>query len=425
MKPRTALYATLLLLGLAALPLLAGPALAQATFWVLSEGAPLRDARSGQAQVLAVLPRGEQVRVLESGGPWAKVRDSHGYEGWMYQGHLTSAAPPPALASLFEPLPKSQILADMADTSRSSRSQGPVKDAGSDTLWALVDMRLTQEQLTAFLKEGGIGEYAATQPFVRGPAPQFPALTPAAPYGGDAERRVGLNLADLVVRRMARPAFGMALQRYVNLVGLTVARYAPGPVPPLRVIVLESPAIVSFHLPGAAVMLSTGLLAQLENEAQLALVLAHEIAHASLGHGWAHARKADFFRHGHVPDAEGMKSPLFASLLEDMLGYTLRAGIDAKLELDADAAALQMAWRAGYDPQQWPKVLHLLDKAAERAPAPPEGLAAWPRLHPKPAQRLARVQPLLARLPQSGLALATERFRASLPLRGQFGEPHE
>jgi len=420
MKPlRTALLATLLLLCLS------GQALAQTTSWVLSEGAPLRDSRSGEAQVLAVLPRGEQVRVLESGGPWARVRDSHGYEGWMYQGHLTSAAPPPALASLFEPLPKSQILADMADTSRSSRSQGPVKAEGSDTLWALVDMRLTQEQLTAFLKDGGIGEYAATQPFVRGPAPQFPALVPAAPYGGDAERRVGLNLADLIVRRMARPAFGMALQRYVNLVGLGVARFAPGPIPPLRVIVLESPALLSFHLPGATVMLSTGLLSQMENEAQLALLLAHEIAHASLGHGWTRARGAAFFRQGLVPDAAGMGSPLFTALLEDMLGYTLRTGIDPKLELDADAAAVQMAWRAGYDPQQWPKMLHILDKAAANAPAPPTGMSAWPRLHPPLAQRLARVQPLLARLPQSGLALATERFRASLPLRGQFGGPHQ
>jgi len=395
------------------LALAASPVLAQTAFWVLTEGAPLRDGRSGEAQVLAVLPRGQQVRVLESGGPWARVRDDHGYEGWMYQGHLSATPPAPAVASLFEPLQKSRILADMADTARSSRSQGPVKSPDSEALWALVDMQISRDQLAEFLKDGGIGEYATTQPFLRHGPPQFPAIVPAASPGGDAERRVGLNLADRVARRMVRPAFGMSLQRYANLVGLAVARYAPGPLPPFRVVVLESPAALAFHLPGAAVMVSTGLLARLENEAQFALVLAHEIAHLSLGHGWAHARAAQFFREGGVPNAAGMRSPLFTAMLDDMLAYTLRQGIEPRLELDADAAAVQMAWRAGYDPQQWPRVLELLSAAAQDAPAPPEGLRPWTELHPPLAQRLARVRPMLARLPLAGLALDSERFRAN------------
>jgi hypothetical protein len=410
MKPLRPLLIALLLLAT-----LAAPALAS-TFWVLTEGAPLRDGQSGEAQVLAMLPRGEQVQVLESGGaagPWLRVRDSHGYEGFMYQGHLSATPPPPALSSLFEPLEKSRIMADMADSARSSRSTGPDKPGRDDTLWALVDMRLTRAQLSEFLKEGGIGEYASTQPFLRGGAPVFPALAPAAPYGGDAERRVGLGLAELVARRMAKPAFGMALQRYVNLVGLAVARYAPGPVPPFRVVVLESPAIAAFHLPGGVVMLTTGLMAALENEAQLALVLAHEIAHASLGHGWAHARGAQFFRDGGVPNVEGMRSPLFKAMLEDMLAYTLKQGIEPGLELDADAAAVQMAWRAGYDPQQWPRVLQLLDEADKNAPAPPQGMRSWTALHPPLPRRMEHARPMLARLPQSGLALAAERFHAN------------
>ena len=159
-------------------------------------------------------------------------------------------------------------------------------------------------------------------------------------------------------------------------------------------------------------MVSTGLVSALENEAQLALILAHEAAHASLSHVWVRALASQFFRKGGMVDTDGVRSYQFRAMIEDLLVSTLSLGIDPGQEFEADAAAVQMAWRAGYDPQQYPRALALIEAAAQ-VHARREPPLAWPALHPPTAERLARLSPLLARLPQYGLALATERFRAN------------
>jgi len=100
-------------------------------------------------------------------------------------------------------------------------------------------------------------------------------------------------------------------------------------------------------------------------------------------------------------------------MLDDLLATALLRGIDRDLEFAADLAAVGMAFRAGYDPQQLPRALERIEQAAH-GHARQEPPLAWPALHPPVRERLARLQRLLVTLPgQSGLALGTERFRAS------------
>lgn len=386
---------------------------AQDTLWIAVDQAPLRYWRSAESEVLLRLARGAEVQALHPNGSWTRVREPGGQEGWIYKGHLSGSPLPPALASLFDPAPASLILAEAAETARSTRSHAQTKIEGCDSLLAVLDMRLTPETLEDFLRQGGIGEFARVTPQSQGAAPHFPALRALAEPGGETERQLGLNMAANVVRRMAQPTFGVALHRYVNLVGLSVARFAPGNPLPFRAVVLDLPEPVSFSLPGGFVMLSTGLLAALENEAQLALILAHEAAHSSLGHLWSKAQASVFFRNGGRIDKEGVQTRAFAHLLGDLLQTALERGIDRNLEFEADLAAVQMAYRAGYDPQQLPRVFALLDQAGRANPRKDQPLV-WTALHPPTRERLARIRGLLGLLPvQDGLALATERFRSS------------
>jgi len=417
-KSHPLLLATLLTLALCAAsqPERAGAAPAtrpEPAAWVAVDEAPMRYWRSAQAEVMLRLPRGALVLPLNSQGPWVRVREPGGQEGWLYANHLSSSPPLQATGDLFEPPQGSIILAEAAETARSNRSQTEATTGDCDALWAVLDMRLTPEALEDFLEQGGIGEYAHTQRRSRAEAVRFPSFHADARANAEAERQIGLNLAAMVTRRMAKPTFGNVLQRYVNLVGLAVARFAPGRPPHFRAVVLDLPEPVSFSLPGGVVMVSTGLLAALENEAQLACVLAHETAHAALSHLWAGALATQFYRRGGVVDATGVRTQLFTAMLEDLLQTVVVAGIDQKLEFEADLAAVQMAYNAGYDPQQLPRAIERIEKAGhgESRGGPPR---EWSALHPPTAQRLERLQRLLVALPgQNGLALGTERFRAN------------
>jgi beta-barrel assembly-enhancing protease len=419
MNMRALLRAFCLLAACLLLPLAGQAAAAQTpgtALWTGTDKTPLRAERSGEAQVLKDLPRGMPVRLLRCEGAWLYVLEPGGVRGWAYQGHLLASPPAPDGVDLFAPLPGSLVLAEAADTSRSSRSVQPSHSQDTLPLWSVLELPLSRQNLEDFLREGGIGEYARVNPNGPGGPLRLPVLKPAAAPGLDAERLLGLNLAVAVVRRVAKPAFGTQLQRYVNLVGLSVARFAPGHALSHRFVVLDSPAPLSFSLPGGFVMLSTGLIQAMDNEAQLALVLARESAHASLEHVWAGARRTRFFRSGLAMTDQDVKSPLFAQMMEEVLAQVLRRGLDQRQEYEADAAAVQMAYRAGYDPAQLTAAIRNMEHAAKRlqAEAQPGPCARWSERYPPADRRIERVQAQLLRLPlQDGLALGTERFRAN------------
>jgi len=406
-----------IILALLATLVTLGAALAQDALWVRVDAAPLRAGPSAEAEVLTRLKRGAQVRLIQKQPGWRQVSTMPGQDGWLSQGHVSDEQPPPALTSLFDPLPPSMILAEAADSARSTRSHPSARARGCDELQAALDLRLSPELLEDFLRQGGIGEYAKVRPQSQGGQAELPPLRAQAPDGGEAERQVGLNLAACVVRNLAKPTFGVALTRYVNLVGLAVARHAPGRLQRFCVVVLDLPEPVSFSLPGGLVMLSTGLLGALENEAQLALILAHEASHAALAHVWARALNAPFFTQGGVVDAQGVDSPMFAAMLGELQDIVLVRGLDRAVEFEADAAAVEMAYRAGYDPKQLPRAIRRIEEAGLRHGGAPEReapLKNWASLHPPTPERVARVRMLLSRLPQQdALALATERFQSS------------
>ncbi len=363
--------------------------------------------RFGGIGVLARLGRGEAVRVLQAEGTGFLVADGWS-KGWVFHGQVAAEAPLPAPASLFEPLPASMILAEAADTARSARSQASTSQIACAELNVALEQHFTPDMLERFLRDGAIAEFAPEQ----SQPPKAPLWRRITAYGGETERQAGLNLAARILRSKAKAAFGLSLGRYVNLVALAVARHAPGILPGVRVVVLELSEPVSFSLPGGLVMLSTGTLAALDNEAQLALLLAHELAHAALGHLWAGAQGAAFFLRGGTLDRTRAGDPLFTELLDQLEETALVRGLNPKFEYEADLAAMDMAWRAGYDPREYPALLHRMHDAAKGKPrttAPRD----WPALHPQTGERLAHVASMLARIPETGLALARERFQAN------------
>lgn len=148
------------------------------------------------------------------------------------------------------------------------------------------------------------------------------------------------------------------LIRYVNLVGKGMALYSGRPELEFRFIVLDSDEINAFATPGGYIFLTRGALIKMDNEAQLASVLGHEIAHVTQKHvvKRLNIRGEDDSTFSAITGAIGSSTATVRTLIEKSLdeavNILLEQGYKLREEMEADALGIQMAALAGYDPTQ-------------------------------------------------------------------------
>lgn len=164
---RTALSALLLL------TLAAAPAFGEEKRWVVSEGTELKAEQSISAATVAPLPVGAELNLVENAGRWLKVQTAQGTEGWVYAGRVSDTAPVAEVTGdgLFgESAQQSQVNTAKADSARSIRGLSPevaqyAKQRGTPenlkkSLDKILERKISDKEVNAFLKEGKIGEYA-------------------------------------------------------------------------------------------------------------------------------------------------------------------------------------------------------------------------------------------------------------------------
>jgi predicted Zn-dependent protease len=134
-----------------------------------------------------------------------------------------------------------------------------------------------------------------------------------------------------------------------------------------KFMVIRDPSLNAFALPNGAIYVHTGLLAKLDNEAQLAVVLGHEISHVTQKHGQRQYKKSltTFLpaQIGAMLLGVNLQKNTDNQLVRTMAGLGLQLGLSAAvngygrtLEDQADRVGLRYAVEAGYDPRQGPKV---------------------------------------------------------------------
>lgn len=179
---------------------------------------------------------------------------------------------------------------------------------------------------------------------------------------------VGWLYDALVVERLGRYD-DLALERYVARVGARVARQSGRRDVRWTFRVLDEPGIQAWAAPGGYVYVTRGLLPYLGSEAELAAVLAHEVAHVAAGHTDRLAR--------HLPATT-------AGRLDD-LALTFELGRDE--ERQADQLAVGYLRRSGYDAGAMITMLEGVHRAAN---APDRGSdESWADRHPPLPVRLA------------------------------------
>ncbi len=195
------------------------------------------------------------------------------------------------------------------------------------------------------------------------------------------------------------------LQRYVQDLGMRMARSSQRPNLPWSFAVLDSPAVNAFALPGGFIYITRGILPYLDNEAQLVGVLGHEIGHVTA-------------RHSAQQYTRGMGASLgvlvgsifvpairpFSDLAEGGIGVLfLKFGRDDEIQADALGAAYTAA--GGWDPDEVPAFLTTLARIAETADR--NGTPNWLQTHPQPENRAARVGETVKKVRSSDSAPGT------------------
>ena len=179
-----------------------------------------------------------------------------------------------------------------------------------------------------------------------------------------------------------------ALQRYVNLVGNWVAQQSGRKDISWHFGVVDTEDINAFAAPGGYILVTKGLYRRLNNESELAGVLAHEIAHVTKKHHLKVLKQSSLI--GALGQAAGQKAKGSDPVIQNLIGNgaeIMARGLDKEAEYEADRVGIVFAARSGYDPWGLPTVLQ--DMASLPAKDTRTGLLF--KTHPHPADRLAHL----------------------------------
>ena len=208
----------------------------------------------------------------------------------------------------------------------------------------------------------------------------------------EEERRVGAQVHPKLVAAFGGLYDDPTLQRYVSSLGRLLQQTSEQPELPFTFVVLDSPEVNAFALPGGYIHVTRGLMALANDEAELAGVIAHEIAHVTARHS------AEHYSHGLVA---GLGAAIVGAVIDnqtvsDFANLTAGAyvqGYSRSQELEADTLGVRYLGRSGFDATAMSSFLETMGAqaalarkiAGERGDGAQGGLFAS---HPRTADRV-------------------------------------
>jgi len=248
------------------------------------------------------------------------------------------------------------------------------------------------------------------------------------PYGdeisaiGQAARALGMSSAQAdsigqsVTLSVAEQNNGLhpdqRLGDYVNLVGMTVANASPWADRPIHFAVLNSTEVNAFSAPNGYVLITYGALQLMQDEAELAGVLAHEIGHVTHEHGLVAVRRANLFEAGLTLANTNEDVAQLGQASDFLVRFLTTQAFDQPAEIEADDAAIGFVAEAGYDPDGLARFLERITRGQNG------GLFST---HPPTGQRIAQIRQRVAALAGSNSGQRLEaRFAFYMGRGGPF-----
>ena len=231
------------------------------------------------------------------------------------------------------------------------------------------------------------------------------------PIGEEEEIVLGEAVAVEAFSRFGGEYPNQAWTRYINLVGETIAELSDRPTLNYHFAILNSQEQNAFAAPGGYIFITVGLLKTLKNEAELAGVLAHEIAHVTKQHMLETIRRGAVLGSVSELTLTAMKKnpEMFSNVIDEMTDLLFTKGLDKDKEFEADVVGVDYAYRAGYHPQGLRDYLQTLAKEEGHVKS------KFFTTHPSTTVRISKIDTLLTSYSDiQNLPFLTKRFQQYL-----------
>ena len=204
----------------------------------------------------------------------------------------------------------------------------------------------------------------------------------------DREIALGRELARQVEQE-SRLVSDPVINDYVNRVGQNLVRNSDAKLP-FTIKVIDSDEINAFALPGGFFYVNTGLILAADDEAELAGVMAHEIAHVAARHGTEQASKGQLWQYASIP----------LIFMSGGIGYGIQQAatvlvplsflrFSRAMEEEADYLGVQYLHKTGYDPNA---MVRFFEKLQAQEKAKPGSMARLFSTHPPTGNRIRIVE---------------------------------
>ena len=220
-----------------------------------------------------------------------------------------------------------------------------------------------------------------------------------AKMSGSTEKEVRQGReAAAEVDRQAKFVDDPVITEYVNRVGQNIVLHSDAKVP-FTIKVIDSDEVNAFALPGGFFYVNKGLLLAADNEAELAGVMAHEIAHVAARHAVENQTKASLLEYAALGGSillGGIPGMIYQNTAGiGLLGIFMKFSRGA--EEEADKLGVQYMYAAGYDPSAMATMFEKLEAKNKKKPG---FIARAFATHPAPPDRRQSALALAARFPE-------------------------
>src|SRR5437588_5489786 len=185
------------------------------------------------------------------------------------------------------------------------------------------------------------------------------------------------------------------ITEYVNRIGQNLVRNSDAQVP-FTIKVIDSDEVNAFALPGGFFYVNSGLILAADEEAELAGVMAHEIAHVAARHATRQMTRSNWANIGTIPlifvgGGIGYAVRSAAGIGLPMTFLTFQRGFEA----EADYLGLQYMYKTGYDPNAF---ISFFEKVRAQEKKKPGTLAKAFGTHPQTPDRISKSQEEIGRI---------------------------
>jgi len=228
-------------------------------------------------------------------------------------------------------------------------------------------------------------------------------------YSIEKEISLGKTMAE-DVERDSKLLHDPVINEYVNRLGQNLVRNSDAKVP-FTIKVIDSDEVNAFALPGGFFFVNSGLILKADSEAELAGVMAHEIAHVAARHGTRQASRGHLINYGSIP----------LIFIGGWAGYAVRQAASLAIPLgflkfsrgferEADMLGLQYLYKSGYDPVA---LVDFFEKIQAMEKKKPGAIAGVFSSHPMTGKRIKAAQKEIQKdlKPQPQYVVDTSEFQ--------------